>query len=329
MKEKYSRYFLIFISLVIIYVSFLLVRPYISALLSAIILTYIFYPIYRRINRIIKNKDVSAFMMIVLMLLIVMLPIVLIANALLGEFITLYNSIMNLDLEATLGPILENLGKMNVYVMDIMDDLMKFGMNAVSRFIISIPARFLEVFIIMFTSFYLFKEGPNIFERMRVLAPLKEEERKLFFREFNNITKGIIYSIFACALAQGIAGGIGFWFFGVSSPILWGIMMTGLALIPMVGPSPVWGIASIYLIVSGNFFSGMGLFLYGTLVISTVDNVIRTAIVGKKAKVHPVVTLIGVLGGLSVFGFIGVILGPIMLSFLILLIKFYEKQQTG
>lgn len=329
MKEKYSKYFLVFISLAIIYVSFLLIRPYISALLFAIILTYIFYPIYKRINKIIKNKDVSAFIMIVLILLIVIIPIVLIANALLGEFITLYDSILDLDIEATLGPILESLGRMNVYIMDIVDDLMKFGMNAVSMFIISIPTKMLELFITVFTSFYLFKEGPKIFNRVKVLAPLKEEEGKLFFREFSNITKGIIYSIFACALAQGIVGGIGFWFFGVSNPILWGIMMGGLALIPMVGPSPVWGIASISLALSGNFFMGMGLFLYGVFIISTVDNMIRTAIVGKKAHVHPVVTLIGVLGGLSVFGFIGVIVGPLILSFFILLIKFLEKEQSG
>ena len=327
MQKKYSRYFLVFISLVIVFLSFLIVKPYIGTLLSAIMLTYIFYPVYKRLNKIIRNDDACALIMLLLMILIVMIPIVVVANSLLWQVFHLYESIKELDIEAWLGPLLENLGKVNVYVMDAVDDAIKFVINTISRYIISIPGRLIELFILLFTSFYLFKEGPLIFYKIKKLVPLKESQKNILFREFNSVTRAIVYSIFAVALAQGITGGIGLFIFGVPNYLLWGVVMTALALIPTIGPGPVWITAGVWLIFSGSLVKGIGLLAYGVLVISTVDNIIRARIMGRRAKVHPITTLIGVLGGLKLFGLVGIIIGPLILSFFILLVKSYNKRE--
>lgn len=326
MEKKYSRYFLAFISLLVIFLSFLVVRPYIGTLLVAVLLTYIFYPIYKRLNKTMKNDTVCALIMLLLIVLIVMIPIVLLANTLLWQVFRLSESIKELDVETFLGPLLENLGKVNVYLMDAVNDAIRVVINSISMYIISIPGRIIEVFMLLFISFYLFKEGPLIFYRIKRLVPLSESQKSILFREFSSVTKAIIYSVFIVSLAQGIVGGIGFLIFGIPNYLLWAVVMAAFSLIPTVGPMPIWTLGGIWLIFSGNLVGGIGLLAYGVLVISTVDNIIRARIMGKIAKIHPIVTLIGVLGGLGLLGLSGIILGPLILSFLIMLFKSYRKR---
>jgi len=134
-------------------------------------------------------------------------------------------------------------------------------------------------------------------------------------------------------LRQGVIGAIGFIIFGVGSPIFWGMMMAIFALIPFLGTAIIWVPASLILLIKG-FLSnngwmigkGIGLFLYGLLIVSTLDNIIKPKLIGHKGKIHPAVVLLGILGGLNLFGFIGIFIGPIILAVFIALSKVYSDE---
>jgi predicted PurR-regulated permease PerM len=144
----------------------------------------------------------------------------------------------------------------------------------------------------------------------------------------------MFYGNITIAIMQGILGAIGFMIFGVPSPILWGFVMVLFALIPYFGTAVVWLPAALNLIFSGYLQNnsslttrGIFLIVYGVLVISSIDNILKPKLIGAKANVHPILVLIGVLGGLSLFGFVGLFLGPMMLALLMTFIDIYEEEK--
>ncbi|MDP3765715.1 MAG: AI-2E family transporter, partial [Nanoarchaeota archaeon] len=153
--------------------------------------------------------------------------------------------------------------------------------------------------------------------------------------KFHHVTYGVFYGNITIAIVQGILGIIGFALLGVPSPILWGFVMMLFALVPYFGSAIIWLPAALNLIFIGYLqndssliIRGTILIAYGVLVISTIDNILKPKLIGSKAKIHPILVLIGVLGGLSLFGFIGFILGPLMLALLVTFIDVYEKEKT-
>ena len=150
------------------------------------------------------------------------------------------------------------------------------------------------------------------------------------------MTQAVVYGHLLTAFAQGLIGGLGFLVFGLSSPILWGIIIGIAGLIPMVGTAIVWVPASIYLFLVGilqdslpYMARGIGLFVYGFLIIGTVDNFLKPKLIGGRAKVHPALILIGLLGGLTVFGLIGAIYGPLILAMLVTFFDIYRTEYEG
>ena len=156
------------------------------------------------------------------------------------------------------------------------------------------------------------------------------KESKVEMKSFNDVIYATIYGVIITAIIQGIIGTIGLLIFGVQNPILWGMVMIILAMLPFVGAGLVWFPAAIIKIAGGDLFNGFGLLFYGLFIVSTIDNMIRPKLIGARANIHPVVILLGVLGGLAVFGLMGLIIGPLCLSILMVFIDFYvsEKNET-
>ena len=146
--------------------------------------------------------------------------------------------------------------------------------------------------------------------------------------QFEKVTYAVVFAELFVALAQGVAAVIGFYVFGVQLPIFWGVLTAFFALIPAVGTAIIWVPASFYLVLSGyltqdyiTIAKGVGLFVYGVLIISTIDNILRVKIMEAKADVHPLLVIVGVIGGVNLFGVIGLFLGPILLP---LLMTYFE-----
>ena len=136
---------------------------------------------------------------------------------------------------------------------------------------------------------------------------------------------GVVFGFVITAALQGLFGALGFLIFQLSSPLVWGLIMMILALIPFLGPALVWFPIGVIQLISGNLFSGIGLLLYGAIIISSIDNIVRPKIISYKSNIHPLLILLGVVGGLKLFGFIGIVIGPVVLVFLMTILKLYAE----
>ncbi len=336
-----SRYAPIILFIIVTVVAFFVIRPYITALLAAMILAYVLYPLYSLILKGVKNKNLASLIMCVLVVLIIFIPFFFVLNSLIAElrfayadftrYVTVdYLNIPNLEsmLQGRLGIPID----MTSIVSNTLDFLVSHAKSTVS----SVPDQVLGFFIMIFTMFFLFKEGDRQLSRFFNIVALKHSLRKRILDRVTKVTNAIIYGYVVTALIQGAVGGIGFLIFGVKSPVLWGLLMAFFALIPMVGPPIIYVPVSAYLIATGlingamaTFGRGIGLLAFGVLVISTIDNFLRPQLIGSQARIHPVIVLLGVLGGLSLMGLIGIVIGPLSLALFITIIKELEHMEIG
>jgi len=215
-------------------------------------------------------------------------------------------------------------------ISNITESLTSKILEVGSQVLLSIPKLLLSVFVMFFALYYFLKNGKELVDRLNHYLHLQKKEYSFILLRLTQIIHGIIYGCFMIALIQGALGALGFFIFGIPSPIFWGLMMAILALIPILGTGFVWVPASLILILDGLsqnsnslILKGVGLFLYGLLIVSTIDNILKPKLVGEKAKVHPLVILIGVFGGLILFGAIGIIIGPLILSMTQVLLETY------
>ena len=337
--------------LLIVALSFFVVLPFVKAILAGTILSYIFYPVYSKINKKLNRKNLSSLIVSILVILLLTAPFYFVVNTVSKEAYILYiitrqkvssGSLISSDCEKEANPIC---GIINYIEGKFEDPQIRYHfdnsikkastyvINGASNLLLSVPSFLLNFFIIIFVMFFFFRDGHIIIDKIEKLLPLKKAHQDYVFKKLNDAMFAVIYGNIIVAVIQGILGGLGFFIFGVHSPIFWGVVMMFLSLIPFGGTSIVWLPASLFLIFNGSIeldnvmmLKGLLLMLWGFLIVGLADNILKPKIIGAKAKIHPVLVLLGVLGGLKFFGIIGVIVGPIILALLTTFIKIYEEE---
>ena len=330
--QRQSKYVFIALFLLTIIASIFLVKSFIITIITGVLITYIFFPLYKKIRNGLKSDNFAAFITIFIVIVIIFIPLIFVANALINQSIQFFYRAKDIEF----GKITEVFSKyvgdginVETYVKDMVNNFSLSIAQNTSDFIVSLPKKAIASFVILFIMFYLFKEGQKLIHKISEHIPLKEVYRKHLTERFNSVVYATLYGVVVTAFIQGAIGALGLWVFDVPSPILWGMVMVILAMLPFVGAAFVWLPAALYKIFAGDLVNGIGLLFYGLLIISTIDNVIRPKIIGSKGKIHPVLVLLGVLGGLEVFGLFGVIIGPLILAVLMVFLELYilEKKE--
>ena len=181
--------------------------------------------------------------------------------------------------------------------------------------------------------FYFLKDGKQLFHKIVPYLGTEKVQYTHILTRLKEIINGVVYGYLLVALIQGALGALGFFIFGISSPLLWGLVMAILSLIPFVGTGVVWVPASVFILLDGMFsdsnwliFKGIALFIYGLVFIASSDNILRPKLMGDKAKIHPAIVMLGIFGGVFVLGPLGVILGPLILSLTFVVVKTFFKR---
>ena len=170
--------------------------------------------------------------------------------------------------------------------------------------------------VTLLTVFFLYRDGETIYDQLRrVLGRFLGPGVDNYISAAGNITKAVVYGEMVAALAQGLLAGLGYWAAGLSTPLLLGAITVLVALIPFGTPF-VWGSLGLWLLISGDTWSGVGLLLWGVLVVSWIDNLVRPLVISRATHIPFLIVMFGVLGGLAAFGLIGVFLGPVILAVL-------------
>ena len=338
--------------LAILLLAFYITKPFLPAFFTGAIIAYLAYPLYKKVSKHI-NKHIAAFVITVLIAFLFTVPVILVFGLISKEAYTTYRTLNQHNLgtnflkivckdESSLScgfmqSFVESLPERNLdyYLQITIKKITGYIIENVSGVLSSIPFFFLNFFVMMFIIYHLLKDGEIIAQRLKILLPLRELHKQHVFKKFHDITYAVFYGNISVAILQGLAGGLGFFVLGISSPILWGFVMMLFALIPYFGTAIVWLPAALNLIFRGYLqndnspiIRGVILIVYGAFVVSSLDNVLKPKLIGMRARIHPVLVLLGILGGLNLFGFIGLILGPVMLALLMTFVDIYEEEKT-
>lgn len=322
-----------------LYLCWLMLRPFIEVLAWAAVLVIMFYPVHRRLLARTKRPGTSALLSCLLVVITIVLPVTLITIALVHELSGFAENI-KANVTALLDPNSPVTGRflrwIGQYVdiepmrsQEFMVERLK-GMGGVIAgrtlgFVGGVVGVVVEIFFIIFTMYYLFRDGNKIVTALPDVLPLEREQSEKIFARTKEVISASIYGVLVIASIQGTLGGLMFWFLGLPSPLVWAVLMILLSMIPMAGAFIVWVPAAIFLAISNMWVKAIILTAWGVLVIGTVDNFLRPKLVGEKTKLHELFIFFSVLGGLKVFGILGIVLGPVVLAITLALLDVFRQ----
>ncbi len=326
----HSKFFMAL--LVLVSVAFVwLLLPFYGAVFWGAILAIIFAPLFRKLNTKFKGREnLAALATLSIILLLVILPLAFITGALVQEGALVYQQIKSGNLnfgtyfqqavDALPASVRSLLARFDITDINSLQQKLTEGAVAGSQLVASQAVnigqntfQFMVSFAIMlYLLFFLLRDGASIGRRIRQAIPLADEHKQHLIRKFVTVARATVKGNIAVAVTQGVLGGLAFWYLGIQGAILWAVLMAFLSLLPAVGAGLVWGPVAIYYLLTGSVAAGIGLTVYGVLVIGLVDNILRPILVGKDTKMPDYVVLISTLGGMALFGINGFVIGPLI-----------------
>jgi len=344
LKERIYTTLSIAIIFILLYLLYRMLYPFLTTIAWAMVLSITFYPLYKALLRFLKLPWLSSLLTLLLILIIVIGPFTYIVGSLIKEttdlYITIERSGFKVLSEIQRHPRIEDIfERIRAYKMfedfDIQREVVT-TLKGIGRYIaqnfsnLFRNAIMLVVnFVIMcFTIFYFLKDGNALANYIKTLLPFTEIQKERLERRVKEMVVAAIYGGVAVGIAQGTLGGIAFYAFGISSPVFWGTTMAFFSLVPIFGTFFIWGPAGVILILSGDYVKGIGLLLYGALIISSVDNIIKPMVIGERTKMHILLVFFSVLGGIRFFGFLGFILGPLITALCLSLLEMHRYEEV-
>jgi len=207
--------------------------------------------------------------------------------------------------------------------------LASFVSTSFSNSLLNIPNFLLQMLIVLFTMFYSMRDSSKLRAYVTSISPFSKSAEDRLLVDFKSITNSVIYGSFFVGLILGAVMGIGFFVFNVPNALLLTILAAFAGIIPVIGVWTVWIPVVAFLLATGHVSSGIGLAVYSLLTTFFLESLIRSYFVSKGGKMHSVIALIGMLGGLYVFGFLGLLLGPLILAYVLMILEAYKKKELS
>lgn len=332
------RFYAILFSLgFVIILTFFVLQPFLYSLILALIFALVFQPFYKRILKATRGQELfSTFLTILILVIFIIIPLIIIFFQIFREADGLYLSLVNsfgnqsgngiwLNLNQKLSSVVPFLGNLSADLDQYLKSVLTFLIKNLGSIFSNIVRIFVNLFVFLVAFFFLLKDGAKLKQKIVDLSPLNKEDDELIIKKVTIAINSVIKGSLLVAVLQGIACSIGFAIFGVPNPILWGSLAVIGALIPGVGTALVLAPAIIYLYFTGAVVSSIGLLIWGIFAVGLIDNFLGPRFVGKGIGLHPLLVLVSVFGGLSFFGPLGFILGPLTVSLLIVLLDIYAS----
>lgn len=325
-----QRAFLVLLALVTIAFVWVLL-PFYGAVLWAVILAIVFNPLQRRlVARFRGHRTLAALCSVLVCVLIAILPSAVIVASLVSQGATLVQLVQGgeftppaslAELFAELPPwVLGALEGVGVGDFEALRDRVSQAILAATQFLagqaVSVGQNTLRFVaslgIMLYVLFFLFRDGPSIGRAIRSSMPLSEEHTRQLTAKFAAVVRATVKGNVIIAALQGAVGGVAFWILGIPGALLWGVTMSFLSMVPAVGAALVWAPVAGYLLIVGDVVRGGALVFVGVAIIGLIDNLLRPPLVGKDTRLPDYVVLVSTLGGISLFGINGFVLGPLV-----------------
>ncbi|WP_308365009.1 MULTISPECIES: AI-2E family transporter [unclassified Microbulbifer] len=338
MQEKLERRSFLFALLLVTLAFALLLKPFFTPIFWACAITLIFYPVYRRLLRRYPNwRNAMALLTLLLCVVAVVIPVLAVASSFINEGVNLYQKIQSgeIDLSQQLEKMHSAFPGINLLLerigidLDQLKERLLSGVMSAGGFLaknaLALGQNTLNFFIMLglmlYLTFFLLRDGDKLVALLIRALPLGDEREHLLLAKFAEVTRATIKGNLVVAVTQGTLGGLIFWILGLPAPLLWGVVMTLLSLLPAVGAALIWFPAALYLYATGEPVKATVLIVYGITVVGLVDNVLRPILVGRDTKLPDYIVLFSTVGGLMMFGISGFAIGPLLAA---LFMAFWE-----
>jgi len=332
-NHSYPKIVAMAFMLMISFLSFLIIRPFVVALFSAGALAFIFYPLYKMLAGKFKKNTIAGLLTCLIATLVVLFPIIFITSIVTFELKNGYFFVQKFitDPNWALPEIPYSFSRIfgdSFELRNLLGGVLQQSFSWMQNVIKMVPDLMLNIFVTIFSTYYFLKHGKDLYKFFKGLFPLPEKKYDEMLGRVDDLTRSMILGQIVVGSAQGILAWIGFSLLHVPNPALWGFLTAIISIIPLLGAVIIWLPIDIYLFVvgyfSGDYTRALMLLAYGTCVISFIDNILKPKIVGDKAQIHPLIILLGILGGIQLFGVIGIIIGPLILTFFDIAILTYR-----
>lgn len=300
--------------------------PYASGLLGAPVLYTIMWPLHEWLIKRLKWRSLASTIVIVVALVGIVIPISWVISLLVGQAQDAAREIIN-------SPVMSRLDQLTIGPYAVGQELREMGTKLVSMIgtgAFSLIGKVTRVTLNMLFAFiglyYILQDPESVWQGLRPYLPFSDSNVEILRDRFAAVTKSTVIGTGASALAQGVLIGIVFAIFGLGNPVFWGAVTLVLSILPILGSGLVWGPAAIVLLSGGRPAAAVGMALIGILIISNVDNLIRPWVSNRYAQIHPMITLVGAIAGVSWLGILGLLIGPLALSYFFELLSMYRKE---
>lgn len=332
-------FFLILVSISV--AAFFLFQPFLTAIIMAAVLAATFHNPYQYLVKKTKRPHISSLLTCLLVLFVIVLPVVAITGLVANEINGAYQRVISED---------------NFYqnhVVNYLDDFRNskfsksinlnnfFDQNQINKSVEKISSGALAfiqrvyqnvvgsvlwIFVMFFTLYYFLVESKSIIKKIMYLSPLRDEYETTLTSKFSSMVRATLKGTLIVGVVQGLLGGMMFAIAGVPSFVIWGIIMIILSIIPAIGSGLVWLPVGVIMIFTGNVWEGIFILVFGTVVISFIDNILRPRLVGGDTAIHPLLVFFATLGGIISFGIMGFIIGPVIMALFLALWDIYGKE---
>jgi predicted PurR-regulated permease PerM len=337
-RRSYARWLaLVAATAIVLYLCWLMIQPFVDVLLWAAVLAIVAWPVQRRLRRAGYSASLSAMITTALVVLVVLIPLTLITAAVVQQGARAVDGLHD-GLQRLLDPNAPTFQWLDRYLdLTPLRDPKALGSklsvvwgavaNRTLGFVGGFIGGVVQVFFVLFTLYYLLRDSEVIMPAIRRSLPLTGEQADLIFQRTGDVIFASVNGVLVISAIQGFLGMIAFWTLGLPSALLWGVMMFLLSTIPMAGSAIVWGPAAVYLLATGHWIKAVMLVVWGGVVIGLIDNILRPRLVGKRAKLHELIIFFSVLGGLQVFGVLGLFVGPVVAAIALALVEVFHRSE--
>ncbi len=344
-QSKIGDIFFFSFLLLSLFFGYLIFEPFIKIIIISILITVILYPLKERLNKYIKNDLLVSLICTVIVFIFIIVPSLILILFITNQTLYLYPKFISLiSQENLIEYIIQNLPfseKLTSYIGDIdtsltvqLEEIIKSYAHTIFEFILeqsktillNIAFVLVGIFFMLLLIFFLFKDGKSFYNRIYKLVPLSDKDKNFIVYKTYQAIQGVVLGSVLTAIAQAILGFIAYFFAGIEFSIFWAFLTFIASFIPIGGASLVWVPLAIYIFLTGSLVKGIVFTIWGVAVISMVDNFIKPWVIGDKTDIHPIVLFFAILGGLNLFGFLGIFLAPIIIVLVDNLLKLYQER---
>jgi len=316
----------------------LIAWPFLGAITWAVALAILFSPLHSRIEARFGRPNLAALLSVAIVAIVVVVPAVFVVERLISEAasgaVSIQARIADGELQRMLDayPRIAPLGAWIDRQFDLPSmtaSLATWISNLGATFVRGSFLQVAEVFLTFYLLFYFLRDRVAARRLLKNWLPLATADADLLFRRVVDTVHATVYGTLAVAAVQGFLGGMMFWVLGLSNPLLWGLVMGLLSIIPVLGAFIIWIPAAMLLMLDGSWARALILTAWGGIVVGGIDNVLRPMFVGNRLRLHTIPAFISMIGGLVLFGAPGFILGPLAVTVTVLLVEFWNKHPEG